>query len=144
MSHTHEMLDAAPHTWGMDRDALVGAIDASADCAQTCTACADACLGEDDVAALRTCIAQCTNCADVCAATARVLARQSHDDALLVQRLLEACVRACTSCAAECARHAAHHAHCAVCAEVCLACERACKALLEEEAFAQLQSLAGG
>ena len=42
-------------------------------CAQTCTACADACLSEDSVADLRYCIRTDLDCADICAATGTVL-----------------------------------------------------------------------
>lgn len=45
---------------------------------------------------------------------------------------------------AECARHDDHHRHCAIWAKACRACEQACAALLEAEAFAELQKLAGG
>jgi hypothetical protein len=138
------MLDAAPKTWRLDRDDVVAAIDACDDCAQACTTCADACLNEDDVADLRACIVLDADCADICTAMARVLSRQSLDDPLLVQRLLDACVYACSACAEECERHAAHHRHCAICAEVCRSCEQACRRLLEAEALAELQSLAGG
>jgi hypothetical protein len=144
MGRAREMLDAAPSTWKIDLDDLAAAIDACWDCAQSCTACSDADLAEDDVEAMRRCIVTCANCADVCIATARVLSRQSQDDVLLVQRQLEACLRACITCAEECERHAPHHRHCAICGEVCRTCERACRRLLEAEALTELQALAGG
>ena len=138
------MLDAAPSAAVFDPAELAAAIDACGDCVQACTSCADSSVAEDDVAAMRACIGLCLNCADVCAATRRVLSRQTRYDPLLVQRLLGACVRACASSAAECSRHAEHHRHCAICAEVCAACERACRKLLEAEALEELQALAGG
>jgi hypothetical protein len=138
------MLRTAPRTWRLDLDDLATAIDAAADCEVACISCADSCLAEDDVKELRLSIFLDGDCADVCAATARVLARQSHDDVPLVQRTLEACVRACSICADECERHAAHHPHCGVCADACRKCEQACRRLLEAEALGELQSLAGG
>ena len=145
MSHAREMIDAAPASADFfDPDDLAAAIDACLDCLQSCTACADADLAEDDVADLRTCIGLCNDCADVCGTTARVLSRQARYDTYLVHRLLHACVRACASCAEECERHAAHHRHCAICLETCRACEQACRKLLDAEAFEELQALAGG
>ena len=144
MSHTRQMLDAGRSSGVFDLDDLAAAIDACGECVQSCTSCAGADVVEEDVAELRRCIGLCLDCADVCAATARVLSRQGRYDTLMVQRLLQACVRACASSAEECSRHAAHHRHCAVCAEVCTACEQACRKLLEAEALEELQALAGG
>ena len=144
MSHARDMLDAAPSADVFDAAELAAAIDACGDCVQTCTACADADVAEDDVATMRACIGLCLDCADVCAATLRVLSRQARYDALMIQRLLQACVRACTSCAQECANHAPHHHHCAVCEQACITCELACRKLLEAEALEELQALAGG
>jgi hypothetical protein len=144
MTHTREMLDAAPTRGNLDAADLAAAIDACADAAVSCTACADACLHEEDVDAMRACIVLDADCADVCGATARVLSRQPREDVILLQRLLQACVRACTTCAEECERHAERHAHCAICAEACRACEQACRRLLDAEAFEELQALAGG
>lgn len=144
MSHTREMLDAAPGAAVFDPADLAAAIDACGDCVQTCTTCAEADVAEQDVAELRACIGLCLDCADVCAATLRVLSRQARYDELMVQRLLQACVRACSSSAEECARHASHHRHCAVCEQSCVACERACQKLLEAEALEELRALAGG
>jgi hypothetical protein len=144
MSRAREMLAAAPGEVELGLEEVAAAIDASLDCLQSCTSCADASVNEEDVAAMRKCIGLCLDCADVCDATARTLSRQVRYDKFLVQRLLEACVRACASCADECEKHAAHHEHCRICAEVCRACEKACRALLEAEAFEELQALAGG
>lgn len=122
---------------------VAAAIDACLRCTQTCTTCADADLVEEDIDEMRDCIASCINCADVCGLTARLLSRPAHYDKYVIHRLLQACVRTCTNCAEECARHAHHHRHCAVCETVCRACVRACQALLDAEAFAELQKLAG-
>ncbi|QGQ20854.1 four-helix bundle copper-binding protein [Cellulomonas sp. JZ18] len=105
-------------------------MEACLECAQTCTACADACLGEEHVADLRACIRLDADCADVCAATAAVLSRQTDPDLKLVAALLEACATACGQCAEECEQHAGMHEHCRVCAQACRRCEAACRALL--------------
>lgn len=144
MGDARAMLEASPAEIPFGIDEVAEAIEACLNSSQTCVSCADADLHEPDVVDLRTCIALCTSCADVCAVTARALSRPASWDLLVLDRLLQACVRTCTSCAEECARHAAHHRHCAICEKSCRACERACAELLEDEAFAQLQKLAGG
>jgi hypothetical protein len=144
MTDTREMLEASPATIALDAADVATAIDACWTCVQTCTTCADSDLAEEQVEEMRTCIALDQTCADVCATVARVLSQPAHWDHLVVHRLLQACVRACTSCAEECARHADHHRHCALCAKSCRACAHACNALLEDEAFGELQKLAGG
>ena len=48
---------------------LVATIESCFDCAQTCAACADACLAEPDPAALARCIRICGECADISAVT---------------------------------------------------------------------------
>src|SRR3954465_11499119 len=144
MGHARAMLDTYPGQFGFPADDLAAAIEACFDCAQTCPACADACLAEDDVAELRRCITSDLNCADLCTATGRVLSRQTDYDQLITQRPPEACVRACLDCAAECDKHANHHPHCATCAEVCRACAAACTNLLEDEVEQELRALQGG
>jgi hypothetical protein len=138
------MLNASPATLPLGAEELAEAIDACLKCVQSCTSCADSDLAEPDVADLSTCVALCVTSADVCQLTALILSRPAHWDEFVVHRLLQACVRACTNSAEECARHAAHHRHCAICEKVCRACIHACTALLESEALAELQKLAGG
>jgi hypothetical protein len=144
VTDTSEILGAFPGDVPLGIAEIAAAVDACLNCVQSCTSCADADLAEDDVAEMRTCIALCLNCADVCELTARVLSRLAHWDHFVVHRLLQACVRTCKSSAEECARHAEHHRHCAICEKTCRVCVRACGALLDAEAFEQLQKLAGG
>lgn len=144
MTTTREMLDASPEGVPFGVADTAAAIDACLRCVQSCTSCADADLMEDEVAEMRACIALCVNCADVCGVLARILSRPAQSDHVVVHRLLRACVRQCTLCAKECARHAEHHRHCALCAKACRACEVACEALLDAEAFEELEKLAGG
>jgi hypothetical protein len=143
MTDTREMLDASPSGVPLGVAEVAAAIDACLNCVQSCTSCADADLVEPDVAEMRACIALCRDCADVCDLVARILSRPAQSDDVVVHRLLQACVRECAICTEECARHAEHHRHCATCATACRACEVACKALLDAEAFEQLEKLAG-
>lgn len=138
------MLEAAPRSIELDLDDLVAAIEACANSVQACTACADSSLAEEDVTTLVESIARCDDCADVCTATERLLSRPLHADHVVTHRLLRACVRECTICAEECERHAEHHPHCGICARACRLCAKACDELLEGEAFAELEKLAGG
>lgn len=131
MAQASAMLDTYPADLGrVDKAALARCIEACFDCAQICTACADACLSEQNVADLVRCIRTNLDCADVCDATGRVLSRHTGYDANLTRAQLEACVQACRSCADECGMHAGHMEHCRVCAEACRRCEEACRALL--------------
>lgn len=138
------MLDASPTGVPFGVAEVAAAVDACLNCLQTCTSCADSDLVEADVAEMRACIALCLGCADVCDLVARTLSRPAQSDHVVVHRLLRACVRQCTLCAEECTRHAQHHRHCAICAQACRACEVACRALLDAEAFEELEKLAGG
>jgi hypothetical protein len=118
------------HPSGAADDALVRAVQEIFDCAQTCTACADACLGEESVAELVTCIRLNLDCADVCEATGRILTRQTAFDPAMARTMLETCIEACRRCGEECARHADHHEHCRICAEACNRCRQACEEAL--------------
>lgn len=130
MTHAQAMLETHPQAADVDTAKLLACIDACYDCAQSCTACADACLGEKDVSMLVRCIRLCQDCADVCVTTGRVLTRQTAFDVGLARAVVDACAQACRTCADECERHAGHHEHCRVCAEACRRCERACAELL--------------
>lgn len=126
----HEMLATHPRAGAEVDGALERAIGTLLECAQSCTACADACLAEDGVAELRRCITLDLDCADVCTTTARVLTRLTDAEQSLRRSVLQACVEACRLCGDECERHAEHHEHCRVCAESCRRCEQACREAL--------------
>lgn len=130
MSYAKQMLDTYPRSFNVDAGVLTGAIEAVMDCGQACSACADACLSEEQVAQLARCIRLNLDCADLCDTTARVLSRQTEYDANVTRALVEACRQACKSCGDECEQHAQHHEHCRVCAEACRRCEQACDRLL--------------
>lgn len=107
-------------------------IEACYECAPTCSACADACLGEEQVRELTTCISLNEVCANVCGTTGASLSRTVHAHAREVplRILLQACAKACSRCAEECERHVGHMEHFRVCAEACRRCEDACRQLL--------------
>jgi hypothetical protein len=129
-STTMPMIDTYPAEINLDRQRLAAAVDALIACSQACTACADACLSEQNVAELAKCIRTNLDCADVCSTTARVLSRHTGYDANISRTVLEACATACKSCGDECERHAGMHEHCRVCADACRTCEQACRDLL--------------
>jgi hypothetical protein len=125
-----EVIETHPRPMGLDREVLLRCIDECFDCAATCTSCADACLGEQDVQGLVRCVRVCLDCADACDATGRTVTRQTEPDRGVIGAIVEACAVACRACAEECERHAPHHEHCRISAEVCRRCEQACGDLL--------------
>jgi hypothetical protein len=127
---TTAMMRAYPASINLDRGLLARVVDVAIECAQACTACADACLSEEMVADLRRCIRGDLDCADVCETTGRVLSRHTGYDANVTRALLTACIAACVACGDECEQHAGMHEHCRICAEACRACEAACGELL--------------
>jgi hypothetical protein len=121
-----EIIETHPQPTSLDRVALLRCIDECFACAATCTSCADACLGEQDVHELVRCVRLNLDCADACEAAGRILIRQTAPDVGLLSATIEACAVACRACGEECERHAAHHEHCRLCAEACRRCEQAC------------------
>jgi len=132
------MLQAHPQFPALfGQDALAACIAACFDCTQVCTACADACLGEEGhLPHLVGCIRLNLDCADICAATGRVLSRMTQPDATVLRAQLQACLAACRACGNECEMHARdmNMQHCAVCAESCRRCEQVCEQLLSTTA----------
>ena len=134
MTHAREMLDTYPGAAALDASTLVERIDACFDCSESCNACADACLGEDDPKSLARCIRLNLDCADVCDTTGKVLSRQTAFKPEMARAVLQACAQACGLCAEECEHHAMEMnlEHCRVCAEACRRCEDACNNALSE------------
>jgi hypothetical protein len=85
MASAKQMLDTYPRSFNVDAQVLAACIEACFDCGQTCRACADACLSEENVADLAKCIRLDLDCADVCVATGKVLSRQTEYDANLTK-----------------------------------------------------------
>ena len=65
MSYAKQMRDTYPRDFNVDAGMLAAAIEALSDCGRACTACADDCLSEQNVAELTKCIGLCLDCADV-------------------------------------------------------------------------------
>lgn len=126
-----EIIRSHPLVRGNVNEALIETIEACYDCTVACTACADACLGEDAVRDLTQCIRLNLDCAEVCASTGTLALRRTGSNEVVLRSMLEACAEACAVCAAECERHAQHHEHCRLCAEECANCETACREAAE-------------
>src|SRR5262249_7589299 len=115
----------------VDPSTLVEGIRACFDCAQACTADADADLAEPQLQVMIRCIRLCLDCADVCLATGRILSRKTDFDRATARATLQACVQTCKVCGDECQIHAQHgYAHCRTCMEACRRCEQACNTIL--------------
>jgi hypothetical protein len=131
MTYAAPIDQANPSKPSVDANALVEGIRACFDCAQACTADADADLGERQVQAMVRCIRLCLDCADVCLATGKMLSRQTAFEPTTARATLQACVQTCKVCGDECQEHAQHGiAHCRTCLEACRRCEQACKTVL--------------
>jgi hypothetical protein len=126
-----EILEAHPSPAQIDREVLAACIDECLGCEQTCTACADGSVAEEDVSELRRSIRLCLDCADVCDATARVLTRQTEYVAETARAQVSSCRAMCEVCAEECERHADHHEHHRICAAECRRCIETCDAVLD-------------
>ena len=112
----------------MGSDALQKCIDACFGATAACVRCADACLAEESVAALRRCINLNLICADICATTGRTVSRLTETSEISARsQMVSACELTCQACAEECEKHAAMMDHCRVCAEACRRCERSCR-----------------
>ncbi len=127
MTDVKTMLEYAPADGNIDLSALAAAIETCFQCAQTCTACSDACLGEG-TEELRCCVTMCANCADICATTGRVLTRRTAFDPNIARAAVQACIDSCRACATECESH--DRDHCKACAQACRRCEQVCGELL--------------
>jgi uncharacterized membrane protein len=125
-----QMLQTHPQQAWMDPSRLAEAIETLNRCATTCTACADACLGEQHVQDLTRCIRLNLDCADICQTTSRTLTRQVQPEQNVLRMLLDTCANICRSCGQECESHAQMHEHCRVCAEACRQCEQICSELM--------------
>ncbi|MEW6378161.1 MAG: four-helix bundle copper-binding protein [bacterium] len=129
--HVEAMLDAHPYRQTVEkyRDKLVAAIDETSLCSQTCTACADACVGEKDPM-LAACIRLNTDCADICDTTGRLLSRLTETPMNVVRSQLQTCIVACLECTQECEKHAEQYGHCQICSDTCARCAQVCNDLL--------------
>jgi hypothetical protein len=125
------MVASHPNAPSEPNEAFVLLLNEAASCAQTCLACADACLGEDAVPALTHCIRLNADCADVCETLTRLLSRLSGPNKDLQRGMIELRAMACEQCADECERHAVHHLHCRLCAQTCRRCVDQCRITMQ-------------
>ncbi len=124
--HVREMIATNPKLSANLKDALIRCIEECYGCAQTCSACADASLGEDMVKDMVQCIRLCLDCSDLCYTTGVILSRRGGGAEPVIRRTLEACAEGCARAGAECSRFADRMQHCRICAEACHSCEEAC------------------
>ncbi|MBW3547596.1 MAG: four-helix bundle copper-binding protein [Actinobacteria bacterium] len=127
-----QLIRTHPGPFPIDENTLIDVIDRIYGCGKTCTACADACLGEDDPKAQAACITSCQNCGEVCITTARALSRVTGFNPETIRHLVEACEQICRICADECASHGDGMEHCRRCSETCRDCADACRSFLQE------------
>jgi hypothetical protein len=127
-----EMIATHPHVQGETAGTLLKCIEECYNCSQTCTACADACLGEEMVQQLTQCIRLNLDCANICNATGAMASRRTGSNVDVLRAAVQACLLACRACGEECGRHAEMHQHCQICAEACRNCADACEAALPE------------
>lgn len=131
MTVIDDMLRSHPgHPGGVDERLLATSIDALVESATACTSCVDACLAEQDPAAMRSAIRAGQDAADVCATTARVLSRRTAADLNVLRALVEACRVACRRSVDASRGHADRRDHCRVCTDACRRAEMACAELL--------------
>jgi hypothetical protein len=126
MDRLKDLLKTHPKPASDAGDEALQCCYAAAECSLVCTACADACLEEQDVGHLRACIRLNQECSAVCDLAARVIARAGRQDKEILRQTLQLCGELCRACAEECGRHAATMEHCAVCADACEECAARC------------------
>ena len=112
-------------------EAMSRCIDACFSAVETCTACADACLSEEDPDTLLQCIRLDLDCANVCVMTSTLASTHTGSNPQVLRGAITLCALACRLCAEECEKHAPGHVHCRTCAEQCRTCEQACVGALQ-------------
>jgi hypothetical protein len=132
MSLITDMMKQHAHPTSQDLKLIDECIEICFECAEVTGACADICLGSEEVQSMRACIRTCIDASEVCSVTARMLVRQTEQDWRLARTMLGACSRATAICAEECGAHAEMADHYRLCAETCRRCDGLCKELLEE------------
>jgi len=105
----------------MNRQQHQSCIDACSACAQDCEDCANACLGERDVAEMAECIRLDRDCASICWTAAAFMSRGSP----FAADLCRVCADVCDACGDECAKHKPEH--CQRCARACRHCAEECR-----------------
>jgi hypothetical protein len=96
-------------------------IEACNACADACDRCAAACLHEEDPRPMARCIALDMDCAALCRLAASFMARDSENAAMICAL----CAEVCDACQGECSRHDMEH--CQACAAACRRCADECR-----------------
>src|SRR5260370_17881152 len=94
-----EIINLHPNPSDLNHVLLLRYIEECLDCAASCTACADACLGESDLLELNRCVRLNLDCADACEATGRIVTRQPSPDLRLIRPLAETSAVPCLASA---------------------------------------------
>jgi hypothetical protein len=109
---------------------LAHCIEVCLQCATSCTACADECLDEPELAEMRRCIRLNVDCADIVSTIARLLSRRGEPDLAALRACLEAGTSIANACAAETLKHAGTYEYCRLTGEICVVCARECEEAL--------------
>ena len=133
MKRVRIVLEDSPHKV-TNVEGILEALASLSDCAASCNACADACLGEQSIDRLRKCIRLNFDCSSACIETAGLLCRPGMSNQTFLEAQLQACLAICQACGDECQMHAKYHDHCKACAEACYSCMNVCQRLLPEAA----------
>ncbi len=107
------------------QDKYQSGIEACFDCAESCEACATACLREADVKRLSRCIQLLRDCADICVLSGQYMSRDSE----YAKNMCRVCADVCDACGAECEKHKSME-HCRICAESCRTCADECRKMM--------------
>jgi hypothetical protein len=144
MTLAREILEASPAATDLGVEAVADAVGAWLAAAQACTSCADASLGEEEVETLRRCVALAHNCADLCTTTLRLLSRPFASDHLVTHRFLGPASGRARPVQGSATGMPLIIATAPSAPRPVVRVFRACTALLEAEAFTELEKLAGG
>lgn len=131
MTDVAAILNANPRSVpGIDEDALVIGVQECLHCAQSCTSCADICIGDPTATHLGRAASVALNCADMATTVVRVLSRPTAYDRTVTEAALRALIETCRVGYEEHRKHASENDACAICAEACRKCGQACRHLL--------------
>lgn len=102
-------------------------ISAAAHCIEMGEKCMDHCL--DLFAAGDTTVAACARQVQQMLPMCKTLATFATLKSPHLKAMAELCIKVCADCEKECRKHELHHAACKACADSCLECIKACKAI---------------
>lgn len=115
----HGTAETSPH-----QDVITAALD----CVRQGNACMEHCINLFKVG--DTTVAQCADNVSQMLPMCDTLAKLASYDSSHLKNLAKVCIAVCEECEKECRKHEMHHIPCKNCADSCLECIKACKALL--------------